>query len=70
MSGKGKQFIPEGKRVQMAFPGGGGFGQALDRDKKSIIRDLTLGYISKKSAKAHYNLSNAEIDSVFKKNKS
>ena len=67
MSGKGKQFIPEGKRVQMAFPGGGGFGEVLDRDKKSIIRDLTLGYISKKSAKANYKLSNAEISNVFKK---
>ena len=66
MKGKGKQFIPEGKRVKMAFPGGGGFGQVSDRDKTSIKRDLTLGYISKKSAKAHYNLSEAEINSVLK----
>ncbi|MEZ8097966.1 MAG: hydantoinase B/oxoprolinase family protein, partial [Amylibacter sp.] len=30
MNGKGKQFVPEGSKVVMAFPGGAGYGMAKD----------------------------------------
>ena len=69
LKGKGKQFIPEDTKVQLAFPGGGGYGNALDRDKLSIKEDLRLGYISEKSAKNDYNLSKTEIKIALSKDK-
>ncbi len=69
MRGKGKQCIPEGKRVQMAFPGGGGFGPVRFRKKSSIKKDLSLGYISKNSALTLYKLPVSEINSLLKKRK-
>jgi len=69
MKGKGKQFIPEGKSVKLAFPGGGGFGPARFRKKSFIKKDLSLGYISKNSAQMLYKLSVSEINSLLKKRK-
>ena len=61
LAGKGKQFIAGGRRVMMAFPGGGGYGDAMQRDKVAIIRDLTLGYISEEQARTSYGLSDDDI---------
>ncbi|MDG2474141.1 MAG: hydantoinase B/oxoprolinase family protein [Paracoccaceae bacterium] len=69
MKGKGKQFIPNGNKVHLAFPGGGGFGKVAHRDKSLIKRDLTLGYISTESAQLHYKLSEQEINSVLQNKK-
>ena len=69
MKGKGKQSIPEGKRVQLAFPGGGGFGPVRCRKKSLIKKDLSLGYISKNSAQKLYKLPVSEINSLLKKRK-
>ena len=65
MKGKGKQFIPTGRKVILAFPGGGGFGDPLKREKSLIRRDLLLGYISKKSAKTNYGLCDADINEIL-----
>ena len=68
MKGKGKQFVPHGRKVLLAFPGGGGFGPASKRNKATIKNDLALGYISEKSAKLDYQLSDAEIyETLYKK---
>ncbi len=56
MQGKGRQFLPHGQRVLMAFPGGGGFGNPADRDPEAVKRDLALGYISERSAIEDYGL--------------
>ncbi|MCF2903405.1 hydantoinase B/oxoprolinase family protein [Octadecabacter sp. CECT 8868] len=64
MRGKGKQFVPHGRRVMMAFPGGAGYGDAKDRDIMSIKRDLALGYISAKEAQEIYGLSATAISEV------
>ena len=69
MKGKGKQFVPSGRKVMLAFPGGGGFGNALKRDKPSVKKDLRLGYISKKSAKINYGLSDADINETLREKK-
>ena len=50
MRGKGKQFVPAGRRVQMAFPGGAGYGDPKDRDPKAIAADLRRGYITRPSS--------------------
>ena len=65
MQGKGKQFVPHGRRVMMAFPGGAGYGAPQGRDPKLVHRDLALGYISGDFAHTHYNMSQPEIDAVL-----
>lgn len=61
---KGKQFVPHGRRVVMAFPGGAGYGPVADRDPASLRRDLARGYISAQTAAEVYGLSGAEIAAV------
>ena len=65
MKGKGKQFVPHGRRVLMAFPGGAGYGAPADRDPAQTKRDLALGYISETAARDLYGLPKAEIAKVL-----
>ena len=64
MQGKGKQFVPHGRKVMMAFPGGAGYGSAKNRDPAQVKRDLALGYISEQATAEVYGLSQAEIEQV------
>ncbi|GAB5374847.1 MAG: hydantoinase B/oxoprolinase family protein [Acuticoccus sp.] len=64
MRGKGKQFVPHGRRVEMAFPGGAGYGDPRTRDRASVRRDLALGYISAGTARETYGLGEDEIADV------
>jgi len=57
MRGKGKQFVPHGRKVMMAFPGGAGYGNPAERDKNLVKRDLVLGFISEQEAREVYGLS-------------
>ncbi|WP_028956901.1 hydantoinase B/oxoprolinase family protein [Sulfitobacter sp. 20_GPM-1509m] len=61
---KGKQFVPHGRKVVMAFPGGAGYGDPKARDKAMIRTDLARGYISAESAMRDYGLSETEIKAV------
>jgi N-methylhydantoinase B len=61
MRGKGKQFVPHGARVLLAFPGGGGYGDPSERDPAMVKRDLAHGYISADVAENLYGLSKPEI---------
>ena len=67
MKGKGKQFIPHGRFVKMAFPGGAGYGSASERNLQDIKRDLAYGYISAQSAANDYHLTQTEIDEILKR---
>lgn len=64
MRGKGKQFVPHGRKVMLACPGGGGYGPPDKRDREAVKRDLAYGYISADAARNSYNLSEADIESV------
>ena len=64
MNGKGKQFVAHGRKVVMAFPGGAGYGNAAERPKDLVKRDLARGYISAETAARDYNLSAADIEDV------
>ena len=57
MRGKGKQFVPHGRRVVLALPGGAGYGDPKDRPLSLIQRDLERGYITPEAAKRDYNVS-------------
>ena len=69
MKGKGKQFVPHGRRVCMAFPGGAGYGEPSKRDVEDVKRDLALGYISPEFAANHYNLGAGDIETVLAQSK-
>ena len=64
MQGKGKQFVPAGGRVMLAFPGGAGYGDPAERDEKMVRKDLIRGYISRHVAKQYYGMSDEEIAGV------
>jgi N-methylhydantoinase B len=64
MKGKGKQFVPHGARVMLAFPGGAGYGDPQMRDPDAVRRDLAQGYISAESAASDYGLSAKDIAAV------
>jgi len=65
MRGKGKQFVADGRRVKLSFPGGAGYGDPKERTLNSIRRDLRLGYISRKAAERDYGLSSDDIDKLL-----
>ncbi len=64
MQGKGKQFVPHGRRVLLGLPGGAGYGNPSERSKDLIRRDLARGYISAQTAADDYGLSADEIAAV------
>lgn len=64
MYGKGKQFVPHGRKVVLAFPGGAGYGDCREREEHLIKRDLARGYISSETAKSKYGLSDTAIADV------
>jgi len=64
MKGKGKQFVPHGRCVMLAFPGGAGYGPVKERDRQLVQRDLARGYITSEAAKRDYGLSEAEIETI------
>jgi N-methylhydantoinase B len=64
MRGKGRQSVPHGGRVSMAFPGGAGYGETAERDPAAVRRDLALGYISVEVAREVYGLSPQEINRI------
>ncbi|MEL7252538.1 MAG: hydantoinase B/oxoprolinase family protein [Pseudomonadota bacterium] len=61
---KGKQFVPHGRKVVMAFPGGAGYGDPSERPKELVKRDLARGYITEETARADYGLSAEDIAAV------
>ena len=64
MRGKGKQFVPHGRKVVMAFPGGAGYGDPAERPKDLVKRDLARGYISSETARRDYSLTEEDIAAV------
>ena len=65
MRGKGKQFVPHGRRVMLAFPGGAGYGDPSERPIDLVKRDLARGYISAQVATRDYGLSEAEGEALL-----
>lgn len=65
MHGKGRQPVPEGARVMLAFPGGAGYGDPAARDPAAVARDLALGYITADAARQSYGLTQPAIDAIL-----
>lgn len=69
MQGKGRQFVPHGTRVIMAFPGGAGYGDPATRDPHQIRRDIARGYITADHAKTHYGVTAEESADIQRRAK-
>ncbi|MHB8537539.1 MAG: hydantoinase B/oxoprolinase family protein [Candidatus Dormibacteria bacterium] len=54
---KSRTEVHPGEVVTMETPGGGGYGLAADRDRKSIERDIEYGYITLEAARRVYGYS-------------
>ena len=51
-----KEPFSKGDSIRASSPGGGGFGNALERDLASVERDLNRGYISRETAELTYGV--------------
>ena len=54
LQSKGRQHVPEGQRLQLLLPGGGGTGNPTHRDRDAVEQDVRAGYISSSEATEHY----------------
>lgn len=62
MRGKGKQFVADGERVLLSFPGGGGYGDPAQRDRALVRRDLINEYVSEEALETDYGLSAVDLE--------
>ena len=49
--------LRRGQKVRLETPGGGGFGDPLERDPAAVARDVRLGYVSRESAGRDYGVA-------------
>ena len=64
MKGKGKQIVPHGHKVMLAFPGGAGYGDPRERETELVRKDLVLGYITAETAVKEYGLSQETVEAM------
>ena len=55
LSSKGRQWIPDGRRLVVRLPGGGGYGDPTERDRALIEQDLAREYIDQSQARDEYD---------------
>ena len=53
---KGYQVIPNGNRLILQMPGGGGMGDPTTRPPEKVARDVRDGVVSVADARAHYKV--------------
>ncbi len=55
MQSKGKQWIPDNRKLVLNLPGGGGYGDPSKREKSLVEQDLEREYINPQQATKDYN---------------
>ena len=53
---KGFQPIPEGERLIVEMPGGGGYGDPKTRDPETVVADVRAGFIDRAAAESEYGV--------------
>ncbi len=53
---KSHYVLQPGQRVTLKLPGGGGFGQALEREPGRVLADVRAGYVSLEAAAREYGV--------------
>ncbi|MDP6391310.1 MAG: hydantoinase B/oxoprolinase family protein [Alphaproteobacteria bacterium] len=48
--------LERGKRLRLETPGGGGYGEAMERDPQAVARDVRLGYVGRDAAARDYGV--------------
>ena len=48
--------LTKGQRIRLESPGGGGYGQVVERTLNDVTRDLKLGLVSTKGALEDYGV--------------
>ncbi|MYN12477.1 hydantoinase B/oxoprolinase family protein [Pusillimonas sp. TS35] len=56
LRGKGTQFVPQGQRLVLELPGGGGFGDPAKRSREALANDLRNEYLSPATLARDYGL--------------
>ena len=56
MRAKGMQEVPAGDRLVLELPGGGGFGEPVQRDPQSVAEDVIDGLVSREEAEQAYGV--------------
>jgi N-methylhydantoinase B len=64
LKGKGRQSVPEGARVRMAFPGGGGYGPVTERAPTDLARDIARGYVTEDAARRDWGADDDLIETA------
>ena len=67
---KGRFILNKGDVIVLRTPGGGGYGNPLDRDRKLILKDIVNELISIEEAKKAYkieSITQEELDSIRQK---
>jgi N-methylhydantoinase B len=59
LAGKGRQLVPQGDRVVIETPGGGGYGDPRERPPAAVEADLRAGLISAAAARSCYGYDDA-----------
>ena len=54
LAGKGEHTIPEGDRLIFETPGGGGYGDPLERGAEAVAADVAKGLVSREAAERLY----------------
>lgn len=54
---KGRQAVPEGDRLIMEMPGGGGYGDPMARDAAKVALDVRDGLVTAEKARALYGVA-------------
>ncbi len=49
--------LSKGQRIRLETPGGGGYGQVVERTLDDVTRDLKLGLVSTKGAREDYGVT-------------
>jgi N-methylhydantoinase B len=57
LNAKGRQPIGKGDRLVVSMPGGGGLGNAFERDPAEVARDVVLGFVSPDAARSVYGVA-------------
>jgi len=57
LKSRGNQVIPKGDRLIVEMPGGGGLGNAAERDPQLVADDVRNGFISRESARNIYRVA-------------
>jgi N-methylhydantoinase B len=57
LNGMGRETIPEGRRLIIETPGGGGIGDPKTRAREAVRADVAEGYVSPTAAREKYGLS-------------